>query len=89
MHGWYAVHSSIHIKWKTVSHTQTAKSFSDLKIEAINKADRNDTYTIDIESKKVPQLLSVFDGSFKNLAQFLQKVDDKMVLANPNYVSTP
>jgi len=71
----------------TVQFTSNEKL--DLKIEAINKADRNDTYTIDIESKKVPQLLSVFDGSFKNLAQFLQKVDDKMVLANPNYVSTP
>jgi len=71
----------------TVQFTSNEKL--DLKIEAINKADRNDTYTIDIESKKVPQLLSVFDGSFKNLAQFLQKVDDKMVLVNPNYVSTP
>jgi len=46
---------------------------------------QSDVYTIEIDRKRVSALMEVFEGSYRNLANHLKLMSDRMVLVNPKF----
>lgn len=56
----------------------------DLVITA-NQINGNESFVIEIEASRVPQLMDVFQGDLESLATHLKLMNERMVLVNPKF----
>lgn len=58
--------------------------FRDLVITA-TQINGNESFVIEIEGARVPQLMDVFQNDLRALADHLKIMDERMVLVNPKF----